>query len=437
MARYGLKIWVTADLETSYAWRCEIYLGKTGGTAEELLRKKIALVGTIRKSKPELPPELVQAKRQGVFSSVFAFMRNTTAVSYIPRRGRNVTLISTRYREAAVTEGPKKKPEINTDYNRCKGAVDNLNKVVSTYTCKRKTNRWPQALFFNMLDNLAYNGYVIFVAVDPFWNQRKLFRRRLSLEELGNSLVSAAISSTEIEKWLKLCDELLEEVFVETVLMEGDKAIGKIALVSKRFKDIVSTERFWKRAHYRWLNIESNADVGDGLRVRPSSVQGGVNLEKFSSAFQEELKHMYAIECCNACGSLYKSFPGDILDKGREERHEDSTVSHLTQVTAAKSALQQRNQMIKTEVHSPGQASPNWNCDKTGFGDKPKSKEKVMCQQGKRHVYRQHVREDKTTERCLFQYKAGDHCQALKDAAHAATNFIVRSAAQQFINAQI
>lgn len=52
----------------------------------------------------------------------------------------------------------------------------------------------------------------------------------------------------------QLSDELFEEVFVETVLMEGDKAIEKIALVCKKFKDIVSTERFRKRAHYRWLN---------------------------------------------------------------------------------------------------------------------------------------------------------------------------------------
>lgn len=30
-----------------------------------------------------------------------------------------------------------------------------------------------------------------------------------------------------------------------------------------------------------------------------------------------------------------------------------------------------------------------WNCDKAGFGDKPKSWEKVVCQKGKWHVYRQ------------------------------------------------
>lgn len=153
---------MTADVATSYAWRCDIYLGKIGDAAEvgqgkrvvmemteglqgvtvtcdkfftsyslaqELLRKKIALVGTIRKNKPELPPNLVQAKGRPALSAVFAFTKNTTAVSYVPKRGRNVILISTRHREAVVTEGPKKKPEIITDYNRCKGGVDNLDKV--------------------------------------------------------------------------------------------------------------------------------------------------------------------------------------------------------------------------------------------------------------------------------------------------------------------
>ncbi len=52
-------------------------------------------------------------------------------------------------------------------------------------------------LFFNMVDVSAYNAYVIFTAVDPSWNQAKLFRRRLFLEELGNSLVSAAILRRE------------------------------------------------------------------------------------------------------------------------------------------------------------------------------------------------------------------------------------------------
>lgn len=102
--------------------------------AQELLKRKLALVGTVRKNKPELPPNLVQVKGRAALSSVFAFTRNTTAVSYVPKRGRNVILLSTRHREPALTEGPKQKPEIVVAYNRCKGGVDNLDKVcANTY----------------------------------------------------------------------------------------------------------------------------------------------------------------------------------------------------------------------------------------------------------------------------------------------------------------
>ncbi|XP_046726710.1 piggyBac transposable element-derived protein 4-like [Silurus meridionalis] len=225
-AKYGLKLWIICDAVTSYAWRCSPYLGKTENApevgqgmrvvkelteglqgvtvtcdnfftsyplAQELLKKKISLVGTIRKNKPELPPNLLEVRGKPFPSSVFAFTNNTTAVNYIQKRGRNVILLSTRHREAVVTEGPKCKPEIVNYYNRCKGGVDNLDKVVGTYSCRRKTNRWPQTFFFNMVDLSAYNAYVIFTAIDPSWNCQKLYRRRLFLEELGHSMVSAAI----------------------------------------------------------------------------------------------------------------------------------------------------------------------------------------------------------------------------------------------------
>ena len=99
-AKYGLKIWITADVETSYAWKCQIYTGKAAGSAAE--------VG----------------------------------------QGKRVVL--------EMTEG--------------------LQGI--TVTC----------------DNL-FTSYalVLFTAVDPSWKQAKSFRRRLFLEELGRSLVSAKI----------------------------------------------------------------------------------------------------------------------------------------------------------------------------------------------------------------------------------------------------
>ncbi|XP_071369448.1 piggyBac transposable element-derived protein 4-like [Centroberyx affinis] len=222
-AKYGLKIWVTCDVNTSYAWKMQIYTGKaadgpevnqgkrvvldmtaglrgntvtcdnfftTYALAEELLKRKVALVGTIRKSKPELPPQLLQTRQRAALSSLFAFTKTHTAVSYVPRRGKNVLLLSTKHREPALSHKEHQKPMIIMDYNHCKGGVDNLDKVVGTYSCRRRTCRWPLVLFYNMLDVSAYNAFVLWTAVDPSWNQAKTFKRRLFMEELGKMLVS-------------------------------------------------------------------------------------------------------------------------------------------------------------------------------------------------------------------------------------------------------
>ncbi|KAM3625599.1 uncharacterized protein V6R79_014601 [Siganus canaliculatus] len=104
-----------------------------------------------------------------------------------------MVFISTRHREEGLTKGPKKKPEIMTYYNRCKGGVENLEKIIDAYSCKKKTTRWPHGLFFYMLDISAYNAFVIFMAVNPSWKKAKPLKWRLFLEELGQSLVSAEI----------------------------------------------------------------------------------------------------------------------------------------------------------------------------------------------------------------------------------------------------
>lgn len=162
-AKYGIKIWATCDVKTSYAWKLQVYTGKAAGNpaevnqgmrvvlemaeglqghiitcdnfftsfalAEELLRRKLALVGTIRRNKPELPPHLLQARARAVFSSTFAFTKTHTLVSYIPRRGKNVLLLSTKHHSPDISDEMKRKPIIIKDYNRCKGGVDNLDKV--------------------------------------------------------------------------------------------------------------------------------------------------------------------------------------------------------------------------------------------------------------------------------------------------------------------
>ena len=45
-----------------------------------------------------------------------------------------------------------KKPEIITFCNMTKGAVDVVHEMAATYLTAKKTNRWPMAIFYAMLN---------------------------------------------------------------------------------------------------------------------------------------------------------------------------------------------------------------------------------------------------------------------------------------------
>ncbi|KRZ73042.1 hypothetical protein T10_12983 [Trichinella papuae] len=41
--RYGIKVWMLRDVETSYAWNFQVYLGKTGSQREAKQGKHVFL----------------------------------------------------------------------------------------------------------------------------------------------------------------------------------------------------------------------------------------------------------------------------------------------------------------------------------------------------------------------------------------------------------
>ncbi|XP_032364545.1 piggyBac transposable element-derived protein 4 [Etheostoma spectabile] len=229
-ARYGLKSWVACDARSSYAWNMQLYTGKSvSGTPEKnlgsrvlldvteglrgprnvtcdnfftsyalaqrlLAERRLTVVGTMRKNKPELPGALLATKDRAVFSSKFAFTPIAALVSYVPKRHRNVVLLSTLHSgDERVSADRQAKPDIILHYNRTKGGVDNLDKLVGTYSCRRKTTRWPLALFHNILDVSAYNAFVLWRELRPEWMRGKLNRRRAFLEQLGRALVTPLI----------------------------------------------------------------------------------------------------------------------------------------------------------------------------------------------------------------------------------------------------
>ena len=93
-----------------------------------------------------------------------------------------------------LSAGAGSKPEIITFYNSTKGAVDTLDQLLSTYSCRRRTNRWPMTLFYHMLDISVLHAFIIWSDINPNWNTGKKYKRRLFLEELGDSLTRQYIS---------------------------------------------------------------------------------------------------------------------------------------------------------------------------------------------------------------------------------------------------
>lgn len=160
---------------------------------EELLKRKITMLGTVRRNKPELPPELVAKQGREVTSSMFAFTDKVTLVSYCPKKNTFVLLMSTMHKDAVLSTRKDKNPQMILDYNATKGGVDNLDKVTATYSCWRMTARWPLVIFFNIIDVRAFNGFVIWCEANPNWNGVKKNKRKLFLEQLVYALVKPHI----------------------------------------------------------------------------------------------------------------------------------------------------------------------------------------------------------------------------------------------------
>ncbi|XP_026011711.1 piggyBac transposable element-derived protein 4-like [Astatotilapia calliptera] len=212
-ARYGIKIWVACDARSSYAWKMQVYTGKPDkrGPPEKHLATRVVVdltegltpgrnvtcdnfftsreladrlyrerghtvLGTLRSNRPEIPRELRCVKGRAVGSV-----------------------------ESVVLGG-------SAGRGGGRGGVDNLDKVVSTYSCRRKTRRWPVALFHNMVDVAAYNAFVLWREIHPDWMPGKLNRRRLFLERLGKALARpmlearAALASKDVKTKI-LCRE--------------------------------------------------------------------------------------------------------------------------------------------------------------------------------------------------------------------------------------
>ncbi|XP_067121737.1 piggyBac transposable element-derived protein 4-like [Centruroides vittatus] len=227
--KYGIKIFLLVDSKTFYTHNLEVYCGKqpdgpfsvsnsadsvvkrltrpivnsgrnittdnwftSFSLATDLLQDRLTLVGTIRKNRKEIPAEFLNIKNRKVNSSKFAFTKAITLVSYVPKKSKNVLLLSSLHHSEEIDRetGLAKKPEIISFYNRTKGGVDTVDQLTGNYNCVRNTSRWPMIIFYCVLNLAGINSYIIHQANK---NTSKLNNRREFLKELCIILMSEHI----------------------------------------------------------------------------------------------------------------------------------------------------------------------------------------------------------------------------------------------------
>jgi hypothetical protein len=169
--KYGLKIFWCCDSSTGYPLKSEVYLARQSeeaaapannnrisdlvkrlvqpwvnsgrtitmnnfftdvGLAEDLLAIETTIVGTVRRSKPDIHKELQPSLKRPEQSSIFRYDRHLTLVSYVPKKRQAVILLSNMHHDEDIHEQNKKKPEIILYCNGTKGGANRMDQMIRT-----------------------------------------------------------------------------------------------------------------------------------------------------------------------------------------------------------------------------------------------------------------------------------------------------------------
>lgn len=224
-AKYGLKVWWACDASNSYPLKGILYTGREqnmprdSNQGERILRELtytfassgrtiiadnffttlegvrnlkhsgLAYVGTLRKNKRCVPTEMLPNRNRDINSSLFGFHDGISLISYVPKRNKSVLLLSSVHYDDE-TSGPANKPQAILFYNKNKCGVDVMDQMLGTYSCKRRTRRWPLAFFYNILDIAALAAYILHYEMN---GKSKANGRRLFIHSVANELVGPQI----------------------------------------------------------------------------------------------------------------------------------------------------------------------------------------------------------------------------------------------------
>ena len=166
--------------------------------ATSMLNKRLTVLGTVMKNKPELPPEFTC--RREFQSSLFAYHEGKQLCSYMATRTKCVVMLSTMHKTSDIDPEDNGKPYCIQDYNSTKYAVDRVDQMVNTFTCRRKNRRWPMYIYFNIMDLAALNAYFVWIHRNSDWNlHQRSHRRSLYLKDMAFEMMEPWIRERVVQ----------------------------------------------------------------------------------------------------------------------------------------------------------------------------------------------------------------------------------------------
>lgn len=214
-SKYGIKIFWLCDAKNGFALEPFLYSGKEEGRSvglaehvvmklvsfyshswrnifmdrfftsyalcKNLLNNGLTMTGTMISSRRDVPQQMRVVRGREKFSteSLYEHENKIVLISYVPKRNKNVILMSSMHQNCVISRRPDYKPDIILDYNSGKGGVDLMDSRIADFTCKRMTRRYPLVFFFNVLDISLLNSFLI-MQMNDYQKTRKHFIKTVS-----------------------------------------------------------------------------------------------------------------------------------------------------------------------------------------------------------------------------------------------------------------
>ena len=116
----------------------------------------------MKNHKSGIPPASQGNKTCPAVSALFGFDKDTTLVSFVPKKSKSVSLISTMHHDDKIDDETGK-PYIILYHSQSKGVVDTVNQMCHHYSMQRKTRWSPSAYFVSLLNIGGLNSLTTYI----------------------------------------------------------------------------------------------------------------------------------------------------------------------------------------------------------------------------------------------------------------------------------